>query len=84
MPEDVIQTIEKGARLHQINDDELSDISFDDEDEDEDESSARKTSHPQHLILTSFLTLFAISPFIIFNRPMFNIMRIHVFFFCSP
>ena len=39
MPEDVIQTIEKGARLHQINDDELSDISFDDEDEDEDESS---------------------------------------------
>ena len=38
-PEDVIQTIEKGARLHQINDDELSDISFDDEDEDKDESS---------------------------------------------
>ena len=38
MPEDVIQTIEKGARLHQINDDELSDISFDDEDENEDES----------------------------------------------
>jgi len=38
MPEDVIQTIEKGARLHQINDDELSNISFDDEDEDEDES----------------------------------------------
>ena len=29
-PEDVIQSIEKGVRLQQINDDELSDISFDD------------------------------------------------------
>ena len=40
----------------------------------------RKKSHPQHLILTSFLTLFATSPFIIFNRPMFNIMRINIWY----
>jgi hypothetical protein len=33
------ETIEKGARLYQINDDELSDISFDDEDEDESSES---------------------------------------------
>ncbi|CAC5420393.1 unnamed protein product [Mytilus coruscus] len=39
-PEDVIQSIEKGAQLQQINDDELSDISFDEGDEDESQSES--------------------------------------------
>jgi hypothetical protein len=40
-PDDVIKAIEKGAQLRQINDGELSDISFD-EDDDDDEQIKKK------------------------------------------
>jgi hypothetical protein len=34
-PDDVIKVIEKGAQLRQINDGELSDISFDEDDDEQ-------------------------------------------------
>ena len=36
-PDDVIKAIEKGAQLRQINDGELSDISFDEDDDDDEQ-----------------------------------------------
>jgi hypothetical protein len=48
IPDDVIKAIEKGAQLRQINDGELSDISFDEDDDDDEQikkNGLNKTKH---------------------------------------
>jgi hypothetical protein len=45
-PDDVIKAIEKGAQLRQINDRELSDISFDEDDDEQiKKNGLNKTKH---------------------------------------